>query len=120
MPLRDVNKYENCISGGVRYCDPTPLLNPSDFLPSGPDIPFVAVYKTQRDLESETQDRESECFNPLTHSFAFHKTPGYVKSITGDAVFISATATLKTTLSSRDGSGHLCAESPFVYKPSPA
>ncbi|XP_005449144.1 dipeptidyl aminopeptidase-like protein 6 isoform X2 [Oreochromis niloticus] len=25
----------------------------------GPDIPFVAVYKTQRDTESETQDRES-------------------------------------------------------------
>lgn len=29
----------------------------------GPDIPFVAVYKTQRDGESETQDRESECFH---------------------------------------------------------
>lgn len=29
----------------------------------GPDIPFVAVYKTQRDTESETQDRESEYFN---------------------------------------------------------
>ncbi|XP_017269571.1 dipeptidyl aminopeptidase-like protein 6 isoform X1 [Kryptolebias marmoratus] len=25
----------------------------------GPDIPFVAVYKTQRDAESESQDRES-------------------------------------------------------------
>lgn len=30
------------------------------FLYPGPDIPFVAVYKTQRDAESETQDRESE------------------------------------------------------------
>ncbi|XP_024136250.1 dipeptidyl aminopeptidase-like protein 6 [Oryzias melastigma] len=25
----------------------------------GPDVPFVAVYKTQRDAESETEDRES-------------------------------------------------------------
>ncbi|XP_037550101.1 dipeptidyl aminopeptidase-like protein 6 [Nematolebias whitei] len=35
--------------------------NMSYFLLScqGPDVPFVAVYKTQRDAESETQDRES-------------------------------------------------------------
>lgn len=33
------------------------------FPPSGPDIPFVAVYKTQRDAESETKDRESECIS---------------------------------------------------------
>lgn len=26
----------------------------------GWDIPFVSIYKTQRDAESETQDRESE------------------------------------------------------------
>lgn len=30
---------------------------------SGPDIPFVSIYKTQRDGESETQDRESEYYN---------------------------------------------------------
>ncbi len=29
----------------------------------GRDIPFVAVYKTQLEGESETQDRESEYFN---------------------------------------------------------
>lgn len=32
----------------------------------GRDIPFVAVYKTQRDGESETQDRESEYFKLFT------------------------------------------------------
>lgn len=38
---------------------------------SGPGIPFVAVYKTQRDAESETQDRESECLHFLDR-VAFH------------------------------------------------
>jgi len=33
--------------------------------PPGRGVPFVAVYKTQRDGESETQDRESECSRPL-------------------------------------------------------
>lgn len=50
------------------------------FPPSGPDIPFVAVYKTQRDGESETQDRESECFHRLNHTSAFYC------DVTGDLV----------------------------------
>lgn len=41
------------------------------FFSVGPDVPFVAVYKTQRDGEREMQDQESEC-------------QYYVKDITGD------------------------------------
>lgn len=36
------------------------------FFSVGPDVPFVAVYKTQRDGESETQAQESECAHTFT------------------------------------------------------
>lgn len=75
------------------------------FLSAGPGIPFVAVYKTQRDAESETQDRESEYLNQ-------HKSESCWTS-RGDLVLGSVMPASEVTLS--EGSAVFAL---FVYKPS--
>ena len=86
---------------------------------SGPDIPFVAVYKTQRDGESETQDRESEYSSWLQHRFAFTSLRLMLKTLAGDLVTQRRRENMENDLVRRGRSDHLCTESLFVHQPSP-
>ena len=86
---------------------------------SGPDIPFVAVYKTQRDGESETQDRESEYSSWLQHRFAFTSLRLMLKTLAGDLVTQRRRENMENDLVRRGRRDHLCTESLFVHQPSP-
>lgn len=85
----------------------------------GPDIPFVAVYKTQRDGESETQDRESEYSCWLQQRFAFTSLRLMLKTLAGDLVTQRRRRNMENDLVRRGRSDHLCTESLFVHQPSP-
>lgn len=80
----------------------------------------------ERRRKWDTRPREW-VFRPPESQICIYKTLNYAKDITSDLVRSSITATLQTTLSKGDRSvsvavqnHHLCTESLFVYKPTPA
>lgn len=98
----------------------------SDFLLRPRHPICIHLQDSERRRKWDTRQREW-VFQPATAWICIYKAVNYSKVITTDLVFISIMATLKWPCPNRDRGvstavhkDHLCTESVFVYKPSPA